>query len=158
MPRSPSASLLLTRDRASLSQFARFCVVGTSGFVVSLVTFALLLERTGIDYRAADALAFLVAVANNFVWNRRWTFATARAGAVGQASRFLVVSVMATALSLAILTGLVAALHADAIAAQAAATIAVTPLSFMGNRRWAFAAGSRPRQRPHRKREPAGGD
>ena len=56
--------------------------------------------RSAIDYRVAAVLAFLVSVANNFWWNRHWTF-DARDGHAGfQAARFLAVSVVAFRFSL----------------------------------------------------------
>jgi dolichol-phosphate mannosyltransferase len=121
----------------------RFALVGASGYIVNLGAFALLVHRAGIDPPAAAALAFLLAVTNNFSWNRRWTFRAAGPGAVRQAARFLVVAAIAAAASLAILIVLLDALDVDAIVAQAAATIAVTPMSFLGNRLWTFA--DRPR-------------
>jgi dolichol-phosphate mannosyltransferase len=146
-PNLPAAGPLVARVPAALSQFARFGLVGAGGYAVNLVTFALLVDRAGVDYRPAGALAFLVAVTNNFAWNRRWTFRATGPGAVRQAGRFLVVSVLAAATSLVLLTGLVGLLHVEAVAAQAVATIAVTPLSFIGNRRWTF-AGPPPRPLP----------
>lgn len=134
-----TATLAGARRTGPLSQFVRFALVGAGGYVVNLVTFALLVHGAGIDYRAAAVLAFLVAVANNFAWNRRWTFRAVGPGAVRQAGRFLAVSTLAAGLGLAILTALVDGLHLEAVAAQAIAIVAVTPLSFLANRRWTFA-------------------
>jgi len=128
-----------TLGRGSLSQFVRFALVGAGGYVVNLATFALLVHGARVDYRAAAVLAFLVAVAHNFVWNRRWTFGAAGPGILRQAGRFLAVSALAAGLGVAILTGLVDGLHREAVVAQAVAVVAVTPLSFLGNRRWTFA-------------------
>ena len=75
-------------------ELAKFCAVGGSGYVVNLGVFALCVEVLGMHHLVAATCAFLVAVMNNFWWNRRWTFAGARGGRAGfQAARFLAVSV-----------------------------------------------------------------
>ena len=45
-----------------------------SGFVVNLVVYALFVHSIGVDYHVAAVVAWLVAVINNFVLNRHWTF------------------------------------------------------------------------------------
>ena len=76
------------RKPANWLALVRFALVGASGYVVNLAVFALAVHALGFDYRVAAVLAFLVAVTNNFVWNRRWTFA-ARDGHAGLPGRAL---------------------------------------------------------------------
>lgn len=119
-------------------QLLRFSLVGASGYVVNLTVFALVVGG-GAGHRTAALAAFLVAVSNNFLWNRRWTFAEARGEHAGfQAARFLAVSVAAFVLSLGVLELLVSAAGVPELAAQAAAIVSATPLSFLGNRLWSF--------------------
>ena len=119
-------------------QLVRFAAVGASGYVVNLATFALCLSVFGVHYLAAGTVAFVVAVTNNFVWNRRWTF-DARHGHAGfQAARFVVVSVLAFLFSLAMLEVMVAGLHWAKVVAQAVAIVTATPLNFLGNKLWSF--------------------
>jgi len=126
------------RDPRAWWQLLRFSLVGASGFLVNLGVFAFVVWGGG-GHRAAALAAFLVAVSNNFVWNRRWTFADARGGHAGfQAARFLTVSVAAFLFSLAVLELLVSAAGVPELAAQAAAIVSATPLSFLGNRFWSF--------------------
>ena len=76
-------------------QLVKFCAVGASGYVVNLCVFALCVEAIGLHHLIGAALAFMVAVTNNFWWNRYWTF-RARGGHAGfQAARFFTVSVAA---------------------------------------------------------------
>lgn len=56
-----------------LSMLCKFGLVGLAGVGVNMAVYLPLLWF-GIDYRAANACAFLVAVTNNFFWNMRWTF------------------------------------------------------------------------------------
>ena len=118
-------------------QFARFATVGASGYVVNLLVFWLSVHSLALDHRLAATFAFIVAVTNNFAWNRHWTF-RAGAGHMGfQAARFLTVSIGAFLLSLAVLEGLVQA-GAPEVAAQAVAILCATPVNFVGNRLWSF--------------------
>ena len=119
-------------------QLVRFLAVGASGYVVNLATFAICVHAIGIDYRVAAVVAFLVALANNFVWNRHWTF-DARAGHAGrQAFRFVVVSVGAFLVNLAVLELLVAGAGVAKVPAQALAIVAAMPVNFLGNKLWTF--------------------
>jgi putative flippase GtrA len=128
------------RERDHWLQLLRFGLVGASGYVVNLAVFALATHGLGVDYRLAAAVAFLVAVSNNFTWNRRWTF-DARGGHAGrQAARFLIISVAAFLVGLGLLQLLVEWVGVPKLPAQAGSILAVMPLSFLGNRLWSFSA------------------
>jgi putative flippase GtrA len=119
-------------------QLVRFTCVGASGYVVNLAVFAASVHLLGIDYRVAAVLAFLVAVTNNFLFNRHWTF-DARSGHAGfQAARFFAVSLAAFGFNLVVLLLLVDAFHVEKVPAQAAAIAVATPISFLGNKLWSF--------------------
>ena len=135
---STGAAIQALRNPRAWAQLLRFSLVGASGYVVNLAVFALFVHG-GTGHRSAAVAAFLVAVTNNFLWNRRWTFADSRGSHAGfQAARFLVVSVTAFLFSLVILELLVSAAGLPEVAAQAVAIICATPLSFLGNRLWSF--------------------
>jgi dolichol-phosphate mannosyltransferase len=119
------------------SQFVRFCVVGASGYAVNLAVYAALLGA-GFHYLAAAALAFLVAAASNYVWNRTWTFRTSDAPVLGQGARALVVSALSLGANQLFLFALVSA-GAGHLAAQAVAIVLATPFSVAANKLWAFA-------------------
>jgi putative flippase GtrA len=118
-------------------QLAKFCAVGASGYVVNLAVYTLLLDWAGLHYLAAAFCSFLVAVANNYWWNRHWTFRGQRGHFDYQGMRFAVVSIVALAANLAVLRVLVA-LGVGEIVAQAIAIVSVTPLNFLGNKLWSF--------------------
>ena len=122
-------------------QLAKFCVVGGSGYVVNLAVFALAVAVGDLHHLVAATLAFLVAVTNNFWWNRHWTFA-ARDGHAGfQAARFLVVSVVAFVFQATLLELLVSGSGMEEIPAQAISIVAATPIGFLGNKLWSFGSG-----------------
>ena len=125
------------RVPANWLQLLRFGVVGGSGVVVNLVVFALAHGVAGLAYTAAATAAWGVAVSNNFLLNRHWTF-RARDGHAGfQGSRFFVVSLAAFAVQLGLLRLLVEG-GAPVVAAQAVAIALATPVNFVGNKLWSF--------------------
>src|SRR5215211_2192950 len=140
---APGASAALTRTRGALGrsenwlQLIRFCVVGASGYVVNLCVYLLLLKGLDLHYLVAATGSFLVAVTNNYTWNRLWTFRGQRGHVAYQGLRFLVVSVVALGANLLVL-GLLVGAGLDKVAAQAIAIILVTPLNFVGNKLWSF--------------------
>ncbi|WCB97077.1 hypothetical protein DSM104299_05849 [Baekduia alba] len=126
------------RDADNWWQLARFTAVGASGYVVNLITFALCVHALDLDFRVAAVIAFLVAVTNNFWWNRHWTFEAGAGHAGQQAVRFLVVSVAAFAVNFVVLEALVTGADVKELLAQAIAVAAATPCNFVGNKLWTF--------------------
>jgi putative flippase GtrA len=118
-------------------QLAKFCTVGATGYVVNLAVFALLVHGVEIHYLAAAVCSFLVAVTNNYTWNRLWTFRNQRGHLAYQGLRFLVVSTIALGANLLFLTALVA-LGVPKVPAQATAIALVTPWNFLANKLWSF--------------------
>jgi dolichol-phosphate mannosyltransferase len=120
-------------------QLLKFCAVGASGYVVNLCVFALCVEGIGMHHLLAATVAFVVAVMNNFWWNRHWTF-RARSGHAGfQAARFFTVSVVAFLFAASILEVLVSVAEMPELPAQAISIVVATPLNFIGNKMWSFA-------------------
>ena len=140
---SPATALARTRAGRALSrphnwvQLAKFSAVGVSGYVINLAVYTALLRGAGFHYALAATCSFLVAVTNNYTWNRLWTFHAHRAHVGWQGLRFLVVALVAYGANLGLLAGLVS-LGLDEVLAQAVAVILVTPLNFIGNKLWSF--------------------
>ena len=145
MSRSLSTSLVLAGGRAGAAlrrphnwvQLAKFCTVGATGYVINLAVFSALVLGAGWHHLLAATISFLVAVTNNYVWNRVWTFRGQRGHVAYQGIRFLIVAVCALAANLVILDVLISA-GLEKIPAQAIAVILVTPLNFVGNKLWSF--------------------
>src|SRR5215212_7881936 len=76
-------------------QLGKFCFVGGPGYVVNLTVFAICVKALGLHHLVAATAAFVVAVLNNFWWNRHWTFRAGRGHAGFQAARFFAVSTAA---------------------------------------------------------------
>ncbi len=121
-------------------QLLRFGAVGASGYFVNLVAFAACVHPLSINYKIASVVAFLIAVVNNFWWNRHWTFGAKQQHAITQAIRFFAVSVVAFGFSYVILVSLVDGAGLDKVLAQAIAVVTAMPLSFVGQKLWSFKA------------------
>lgn len=126
------------RKPANWMQLVRFGFVGGLGFVVNLAVYTLCVHALGIDYHLAAIAAWLIAVVNNFVLNRHWTFDAGDGRVHFQAVRFVVVSLVALGVSLLILMVLVEAAGLAKVPAQALAVAASMPLNFLGNKLWSF--------------------
>ena len=126
------------RDSDNWLQLLKFCAVGGSGYVVNLIVFSFFLQVVGVHHLIAASAAFVVAVANNFWWNRHWTFRAGHGHAGFQAARFLVVSLAAFGLGLLLLQGLVVIAGLAKVPAQAIAVLVAMPANFLGNRLWTF--------------------
>jgi putative flippase GtrA len=125
------------RRRRNWVQLAKFSAVGASGYVVNLVVYTALLKGAGLHYALAATCSFVVAVTNNYTWNRLWTFHDQRGHVGWQGLRFLIVALVAYAANLAILAVFVES-GIDKILSQAIAVVLVTPLNFLGNKLWSF--------------------
>jgi putative flippase GtrA len=125
------------RKRKNWEQLVKFCLVGASGYVVNLAVYKLLLDVAALHYISAATGSFVVAVANNYTWNRHWTFRAQRGHVGYQGMRFFVVSTMALLANLTVLYLLVTAGLGEFVA-QAIAIVLVTPVNFVGNKLWSF--------------------
>ena len=134
---SPARVRAGLRKRKNWGQLAMFCIVGASGYLVNLAVFALLLDVAGLHYISAAAGSFLVAVMNNYTWNRLWTFRAQRGGVAYQGMRFFVVSTVALLANLVVLHLLVT-IGLGEFVSQAIAIVLVTPVNFVGNKLWSF--------------------
>ncbi len=123
--------------RTNWEQLAKFCAVGASGYGVNLLVYTVLLRGFEAHYAVAAIGSFLVAVTNNYVLNRHWTFRERRASVVFQGLRFFIVSALALVANLVVLYLLVEA-GVGELLAQAIAIVLVTPINFVGNRLWSF--------------------
>ena len=119
-------------------QLIKFSGVGATGYVINLAVYSALLKGAGVHYRTAAVLAFCVAVTNNFMWNRHWTFRARHGHAGFQAARFFAVSITTFLVALGILQLLVDNTSLPTIVAQAISIVAATPLNFIGNKMWTF--------------------
>jgi putative flippase GtrA len=127
------------RRPASWMQLLKFGLVGGSGYLINLAVFALLAGSFQIAPTTAAVGAFAVAVTNNFLWNRYWTFGPGDGPAHFQAARFFTVSLASLGLNLAVLQLLLVSTTLGELPAQAIAVAVAMPFNFLGNKLWTFA-------------------
>jgi len=127
------------RRPASWLQLLKFGLVGGSGYLINLAVFATLAGVLGVHHIAAAVGAFCVALANNFLWNRHWTFEAGHGHPGFQAARFLTVSLVALLINLAVLEALISGASMGDLTAQAIAVGMAMPFNFLGNKLWTFA-------------------
>jgi putative flippase GtrA len=127
------------RRPASWWPLLRFGIVGGSGYLINLAVFAVLAGNLGVHHTLAAVAAFCVAVTNNFLWNRYWTFGPGEASAGFQAARFFAVSLASLGLNLVVLEALVVGGDVGDLTAQAIAVAVAMPFNFLGNKLWTFA-------------------
>lgn len=120
-------------------QLLKFGLVGGSGYLINLIVFSLLSDSFGLHHLAAAVGAFVVALANNFLWNRHWTFDSSDGHPGFQAARFFAVSVGALLINLVVLELLVSGTSLGDLPAQAIAVAVAMPFNFLGNKLWTFA-------------------
>jgi putative flippase GtrA len=125
------------RKPANWMQLAKFGAVGATGYIVNLAVYTALLRGADWHYAYAATVSFLVAVTNNYLWNRLWTFRDQRGHVGFQGLRFFAVALVAYGANLGILAALIA-LGMNKVVAQAIAIVLVTPLNFVGNKLWSF--------------------
>ena len=132
-----------TRKPGNWMQLFKFGVVGVTGYVVNLIVFGLLTESFGVYYALAAVASFCVAVSNNFLLNRHWTFRATEGHAGFQAMRFFMVSLLALGVNLVFLYLLVDVASVPELPAQALAVAGAMPFNFLGNKLWTFGADGR---------------
>ena len=94
---------------------------------MNLGVFTLCVVVLDFHHLVAATLAFVVALTNNFWWNRHWTFGDREGHAGFQAARFFTVSLLAFAIQASILQLLVTLAGLPEILAQALSIAAATP-------------------------------
>jgi putative flippase GtrA len=84
-------------------RFAKFALVGISGTLIDFFFLNLFIQRFGIEQNSAKALSFSIAVFNNFLWNRLWTYPESRKlPFFKQFSQYLIVSIIGLLINISI--------------------------------------------------------
>ncbi len=133
------------RLQTSGKQFLKFAVVGATGTIVNLVVLKatlLLWSRFAAEtpFAAeifASGLAFAVAVVNNYLLNRWWTFRS-KGSMGGEFAKFLTVSIAGLGLNELVFWACRGQIGLGVIASQLVAILCVLPFNFAFNKLWSF--------------------
>ena len=128
-------------NRRGVRQFAKFGLVGASGFLVNLVVFTLLQRvvpdhARPLQYNVIYTIAFLSGGVSNYYFNRVWTFRST-GHAVREGAKFLTVSALALLVGL-VVSALVSPWLGHGHRTWFLGTIAGIFVNFFVNKYWTF--------------------
>ena len=108
------------------------------GYAISIGSFAVLFHVAGTSPVVAATGAFCLALANNFYWNRHWTFRAGDGHAGFQATRFVAHQHRRLHLQPRGPAPHDRRGRAAAVASQAIAVLAAAPPNYVAHRIWSF--------------------
>lgn len=128
-------------NRRGVRQFAKFGLVGASGFLVNLIVFTLLQRvipdhARPLQYNVIYTIAFLSGGVSNYYFNRIWTFRST-GHAVREGAKFLTVSALALLVGL-VVSALVSPWLGHGHRTWFLGTIAGIFVNFFVNKYWTF--------------------
>ncbi|KYK30797.1 MAG: hypothetical protein AYK19_17670 [Theionarchaea archaeon DG-70-1] len=119
-------------------QFMKFCIVGSIGGVIHLGLLYFLTEFFHIWYMISAAIGFTVAVVNNFVLNKYWTFQDTAPEIPRQFVSFFVISVVSLGINLSVLYVLTEYTGMWYMAAQLVAILVALSNNYLANKKFTF--------------------
>jgi len=125
-----------------MTRFVPFCLVGASGVVVDMGIVSLMAHLTPVPLAMGKAIACEVAIANNFLWNDRWTF-RGQKGSSGSWRRFVRfngTALAGLALNVALFQCLVRGVELNMYLANAVAIGLVAGFNYALSQRWVWGA------------------
>jgi dolichol-phosphate mannosyltransferase len=120
-----------------MRRLGKFLLVGATGLALNTVVLVFLFQGLHLPLVVASALAVECAIANNFWWNDRWTFARRRPS-VGRFVRFNLVSLAGLTLTTATAWLLVQEVGLHYLLANLAGVGLATLANFVANAAWTW--------------------
>ena len=119
--------------------FLKYCVVGTLGTAIDILTVYLLAVRFPIMHPiAAATIGFFLAVTNNFLLNKSWTFNNHSRNYRKLGIKFLLVSLVGLVLTWAFMYLFYEVYGIDPVLAKAITSVIVLSWNFFANKHWTF--------------------
>lgn len=118
--------------------FIKYAIVGIMGTFIDLAALYLLVEYAHLEVIPASIVSFLLAVVNNFILNKSWTFQSKSTNYRKLFIKFLIVSVIGLLLTIACMYILVSIIKIWYMFAKAITSIIVLTWNFLGNKFWTF--------------------
>lgn len=123
-----------------IQQFVKFCIVGTSNFVLDMALYLFLTRITHVQFLLANGISFFLVVTWSYYWNKRWTFADRGIMRMTQYVQFVIVVLVGLLLAEAGLWVLVRQFQLYDLVAKFVTGTVVAFWNFGMNRFWTFAA------------------
>lgn len=122
----------------SFKPFLKYCTVGVSGTLLDLGSLYLLVEYAHLEVLVAATISFLLAVINNFTWNKTWTFKNREKNYRKQFIKFFIVSMGGLILNTGFMFLFVNIIGIWYMIAKAMTSCFVLTWNFLGNKYWTF--------------------
>jgi dolichyl-phosphate beta-glucosyltransferase len=118
--------------------FIKYTVVGCLGTAIDLLSLYLFVDLLLMPLLVAAAISFLLAVINNFIMNKYWTFQNKNSNIRKQFIKFLLVSIIGLFLTEICMAFFVYSLKIWYIAAKLITSGLVLTWNFLSNKYWTF--------------------
>jgi putative flippase GtrA len=114
----------------------RFALVGGSNTLVTIVSYAVLIE-IGVAYLLAAVIGYVAGILNGYTWNRLWTFETGPFH-LPEFSRYVVVQLSGLVMNLLLLLILIETFDLAKGLAEILSVVPIVLLTYSLNRSWTF--------------------
>ena len=125
------------REDGDIAQPLKFLAVGSGGYVVGLLAFALL-YAAGAPYLGASVAAYVFANALMYLGNRYFTFRLGHHGFWRAYGRYVTVGILVAGMNALLLAALVEGFGLGARIGQAVSLLLIAPAAFVAFKRWTF--------------------
>jgi dolichyl-phosphate beta-glucosyltransferase len=132
------------QNRKAFLVFLRYAVVGVSGTALDVGSLYVFVDLLHIPVLVAAAMSFVLAVINNFILNKYWTFRNNDRNFRKQIIKFFIVSIVGLALTEISMVILVYFLGIWYIASKLITSVIVLTWNFLANKNWTFTETIRP--------------
>jgi dolichyl-phosphate beta-glucosyltransferase len=133
-----STSFMIKIINNNFFTFFKYSVVGVSGTIVDLGTLYIFVDFLHIPVLLATAISFILAVINNFILNKYWTFQNKSSNVRKQFIKFLIVSVIGLLLTEMFMALFVYVLKIWYLISKLLTSAIILVWNFLGNKHWTF--------------------
>ena len=125
--------------------FMRYATVGVAGTALDVGSLYVFVDLLHIPVLVAAAISFMLAVVNNFILNKIWTFRNKSRNFRKQFIKFFIVSVIGLVLTEICMAVFVYLLDIWYIVSKLLTSVIVLMWNFLANKNWTFTEKTRPR-------------
>jgi len=130
----------------TLWEFIKYCIVGGTGTIIDVGIYTVLTRIFHFYYILATGISVFIAIFNNFLLNKHWTFKKGKSGrTTKEYLKFFIVSVINYFLHIGIMYSIVEFTKLESIVgnyedfiAKFIAIIIITISNYIGNKYWTF--------------------